>query len=145
MPYFPVVGADAAVFGLLGVVVVELIQSWRLVPLPWLELCKLAIVFVMLLIAGTLPTINNLAQLSGFVLGILTGCVVLPYISFSVDYKRGKTVLVAMALVITVLLYFVLFYIYYHVQGTELCSFCKYFACIPFTENLCKFDSFDED
>ena len=43
------VGPAGALYGLLGVQLVELLQSWRLIDRPWLELIKLLINIVLLL------------------------------------------------------------------------------------------------
>ena len=43
------VGPSGALYGLLGVQLVELLQSWRLIDHPWLELIKLLINIVVLL------------------------------------------------------------------------------------------------
>lgn len=43
------VGSDPAVFGLLAVLIVELFQSWQIVPNPWTEFAKLAFVILLAL------------------------------------------------------------------------------------------------
>lgn len=62
-------GADPAVYGFLGVHLVELFQAWQLVPRPWLQLLKWASIVVVLLMIGTLPYVDNWSHIGGFVFG----------------------------------------------------------------------------
>ncbi len=52
-----------AVFGLLAVLYVELFQFWQIVDKAWLELFKLTGFIIFLLLLGTLPYIDNFAQI----------------------------------------------------------------------------------
>ena len=56
-------GASGAVFGLLGVLYVELFQFWQIVDRAWLELIKLTVFVVFLLAVGTLPYVDNMAHI----------------------------------------------------------------------------------
>ena len=56
-------GASGAVFGLLGVLYVELFQFWQIVDRAWLELIKLTAFVVFLLALGTLPYVDNMAHI----------------------------------------------------------------------------------
>lgn len=55
-------GASGAVFGLLGVLYVELFQFWQIVDRAWLELLKLSAFVVFLLTLGTLPYVDNMSH-----------------------------------------------------------------------------------
>eukprot|EP00041_Stephanoeca_diplocostata_P023597 m.582264 g.582264 ORF g.582264 m.582264 type:complete len:236 (+) comp22336_c0_seq18:173-880(+) len=46
-------GSDPAIFGLLSVLVVELFQSWKVVPNPGKELVKLLLIILIAIIIGT--------------------------------------------------------------------------------------------
>ena len=59
VPTEPVVGGGGAVAGLIAVHIVELIQSWKIVPNPGTALHKLLAVLMLLLISGTLPQVGN--------------------------------------------------------------------------------------
>ena len=50
-------------FGLLGVLYVELFQFWQIVDRAWLELIKLTAFVVFLLALGTLPYVDNMAHI----------------------------------------------------------------------------------
>lgn len=58
VPAEPVVGGGGAVSGLIAVHIVELIQSWKIVPQPGLALLKLLAVMMLMLITGTLPQVS---------------------------------------------------------------------------------------
>ena len=69
-------GASGAVFGLLGVLYVELFQFWQIVDRAWLELVKLTAFVVFLLALGTLPYVDNMAHIGKGVgvLGVWLSC-----------------------------------------------------------------------
>ena len=63
VPYGVNAGASGAVFGLIGVLFVELFQFWQIVDRALLELAKLFGFVVFLLALGTLPFIDNMAHI----------------------------------------------------------------------------------
>ena len=63
IPYGVNAGSSGAVFGLLGVLFVELFQFWQIVDRAWLELIKLLAFVVFLLALGTLPYVDNMAHI----------------------------------------------------------------------------------
>ena len=60
-------GASAAVFGLLGVLFVELFQFWQIVDNAWFELLKLTAFVLFLLMLGTLPYVDNMAHVGRYI------------------------------------------------------------------------------
>ncbi len=72
IPYGVNAGASGAVFGLLGVLFVELFQFWQIVDRAWLELIKLLSFVVFLLALGTLPYVDNMSHVGMFTLHMLT-------------------------------------------------------------------------
>lgn len=62
-------GADPAVYGLLGVNIVELFQSWQIIEKPWLELSKVGGICVLLFFVGTFPFLDNWSHIGGFLFG----------------------------------------------------------------------------
>uniref|UniRef100_A0A1X7UGE8 Peptidase S54 rhomboid domain-containing protein n=1 Tax=Amphimedon queenslandica TaxID=400682 RepID=A0A1X7UGE8_AMPQE len=75
------VGASGSLFGLLGVQLVELLQGWKWVKNPCAQLTKLLIFDIILLVLGTLPYIDNYANIGGFLFGTVSAFVFVPYIS----------------------------------------------------------------
>ena len=76
VPYGVNAGASGAVFGLLGVLFVELGHFWQIIDHPFLELLKLTAFVVFLLALGTLPYVDNMAHI-GMGMGL---CSVVLYI-----------------------------------------------------------------
>ena len=93
VPYEVQFGASGAIFGLLAVIVVELIQSWQIVDRAWWELIKIAAVTIVMFGLGTLPYVDNVAHVGGFFNGILAALIFIPYITFGkfdcVPYRDG--------------------------------------------------------
>ena len=130
------VGSDPGVYGLLAVHVVELFQNWQIVDKPWWELTKLTFVVVVSLMIGTLPYIDNWSHIGGFVFGLVSGIVFLPYITFGqwdITRKRFMLLLAVPGLIVMLVLAFVYFY---KVQSINFCSWCNYIDCVPYTSAI---------
>ena len=137
IPYQVNGGASPAVFGLIGVLFVELFQAWQIVDRAWLELFKLTAVMIALLLIGTLPFIDNLANIGGLIFGIPAAIVFLPYITFGKVDAWRKRILLIVCVPILIVMYLVSFLLFYFVRDPDFCSFCHYFNCIPYTSSLC--------
>ena len=137
IPYQVNGGAAASVFGLLAVLFVELFQSWQLIDRAWLELVKLLVPLVILLAIGTLPFIDNLANIGGLLFGIPSAIIFLPYITFGKVDAWRKRILLIICVPILLLMFIVSFFVFYFIRDPDFCSFCHYFNCIPFTSNFC--------
>ena len=108
----------------------------KIVSTPWREFFKLGGLSGILLLVGTLPFIDNWSHIGGFVFGIVSGIVFLPYVTFGDwDLKRKRILL--MICIPTLLLMIVLaFLTFYRLQTTTFCSWCKYLNCIPYTSEI---------
>ena len=137
-PYIPHVGAGGASFGLLGVVLIELFQAWKIVKHPVLELLKILCITTLLLLSGTVPYVDNTTHIAGFLLGVLGGIIFLPYITFGRWDGAWKKVIIVIAVPCALFFVFMLFQGFYKVQYLEACSSCKYFNCVPYTDLMCK-------
>ena len=138
VPYSPTCGADGPVYGLLGVLLVELLQSWQVVDNPGTELCKLMFVIFISLLVGTLPYIDNFAHIGGFIFGILSAYLFLPYITFGKLDAGRKVCQIVMAFLLIAFVFIVCFVAFYIVQRTEWCRNCMYLNCVPYTKHMCK-------
>ena len=137
-PYQPTVGGGGAVMGLIGVLLIELVQSWRLVQRPLLELLKLSCLTMFCFISGTLPFINNFTLLGGLLVGFLQGTVLLPYITFGAWTVRFRRLLIAICTPALFVLVAILCYVYLHVQDLHACTVCQYFTCLPYVRDMCR-------
>lgn len=136
-PYEISAGASPALYGLLGCLFVELFQSWRLLPSPKYELCKLMIIALLALAVGLLPYVDNWSQIGGFLFGVLSSIVFLPYITFGKWDSRRKKLLLLIALPSMVGL-FVLFITLTATNQLTDCTWCGYLNCIDFVPNFCR-------
>ncbi|KAI7820852.1 rhomboid family-domain-containing protein [Gamsiella multidivaricata] len=125
----PSMGASGAIFGLIGCLVLDLIQNWRLVVRPCWELSKLSLMILVSFGFGLLPFLDNFAHIGGFFSGILTGLVFMPVVYFSKRDKYIKLGLRFIALPVIVLIIVLGLTNFY--KGVNNCSWCKYLSCLP--------------
>lgn len=122
----PSVGCSGALFGLVACLLLDLLQNWKVIVNPWLELIKLVVVILISFALGLLPYIDNFAHIGGFITGLFAGMVFLPTISFGKWERRKKWIMIGVASVCLVGIYFALFWVFYNGVDRE-CSWCRYF------------------
>ncbi|KAF9104478.1 hypothetical protein BGX27_010077 [Mortierella sp. AM989] len=125
----PSMGASGAIFGLIGCLVLDLIQNWRLVVKPCWELSKLSFMILFSFAFGLLPFLDNFAHIGGFCAGILSGLVFMPVVYFSKRdkyIKLGLRIIALPLIVMVIVLGLTNFY-----KGVNNCSWCKYLSCLP--------------
>ncbi|KAG0365999.1 hypothetical protein BGX24_003882, partial [Mortierella sp. AD032] len=122
----PSMGASGALFGLIGCLVLDLIQNWKLVVRPCWELSKLSLMILVSFAFGLLPFLDNFAHIGGFIAGILTGLVFMPVVYFSKRDKYIKLGLRVIALPLIVMLIVLGLTNFY--KGANNCSWC---SCLP--------------
>jgi membrane associated rhomboid family serine protease len=128
-PYVVSVGSNPAVFGLLGVVLVELLQTWKVVPGAIYKLFKILAVIMVAVLVGSLPFVDNHAQMGGLVFGMLSACIFLPYISLGKWHERGRKIILFIAAPLLFILIITALVTFYAVQDTEWCTWCGGFNC----------------
>ncbi|CAH1784653.1 unnamed protein product [Owenia fusiformis] len=136
-PHRAQVGGGAAIFGLLGVLLVELIQSWELVANRSFELFKLTNIFLLLLFISTLPPLDNISHIAGTIMGCLSGIILLPYITFNRWHVRRKRILIGVLSPLVFGMMFIVLYIFYSVQPVDICPGCDYINCVPYFIGIC--------
>ncbi|XP_052225869.1 inactive rhomboid protein 2-like isoform X1 [Dreissena polymorpha] len=136
-PFVCSVGGVGAICGMLAVVLVELLQFWSIVKKPLRELAKLSAAILFLLFFGTFQYLDVIGMISGFVIGALSGVIVLPYITFRKWQTHARVVLVIVSFVLLCAMFFLLGYMFVRVQSFENCAGCKFINCIPYTETMC--------
>ncbi|KAF9949550.1 hypothetical protein BGZ72_008689 [Mortierella alpina] len=125
----PSMGASGAIFGLIGCLVLDLVQNWSLVVRPCWELSKLSLMILFSFAFGLLPFLDNFAHIGGFFAGILTGLVFMPVVYFSKRDKYIKLGLKVVALPLIILIIVLGLTNFY--KGANNCSWCKYLSCLP--------------
>ena len=140
VPYNVTAGATPAVFGLLAVAYVELFQSWRVIERAWLELIKLIVILIFLVLIGTLPLTDNFTAIGGFLIGVPSALIFLPYVTFSKTGLWVKRILLIVCIPVVLVLFIVGFMMFYLVRSVDFCFFCHYISCIPYVSELCVVD-----
>ena len=92
-PYVVSCGANPAIFGMLALLTVELLQSWSVVPNRGWHLFKLLAMIVVGFVIGSLPFVDNLSQLGGYCFGLVSSVVFLPYVTLGKWNSRVRLLL----------------------------------------------------
>ena len=141
-------------FGLLGVLYVELFQFWQIVDRAWLELIKLTAFVVFLLALGTLPYVDNIAHIGrerggwvewltlcsivgGLLFGVPAAIIFVPYITFGKWDAFRKRILLIICIPLLFIMFLVAFLTFYLIPTPDFCSFCHYINCVPYSSRLC--------
>ncbi|KAG4091400.1 rhomboid-domain-containing protein [Neocallimastix lanati (nom. inval.)] len=131
----PSVGCSGALYGLLACLLLDLIQSWKIIIKPWLELLKLLIIIIVSLGFGLIPYIDNFAHIGGFIMGLLMGIIFLPIIIFSKTGLIIKRILMVVSVFASIFLFAWSFKHFYLTD--KVCKWCRYLSCIPIKEGWC--------
>ncbi|KAI3640823.1 hypothetical protein MIR68_001701 [Amoeboaphelidium protococcarum] len=126
----PTVGASGSIFGVLGVVLLDLILNFKIVQNRWKELSIHLAQIIISVAFGLLPYIDNFAHIGGFVTGLLSGLLLMPALTFSKMDKLIKRTVRFLSLPLLGGFLFWLFYSFLYQNGSN-CPWCKYLDCIP--------------
>jgi len=138
-PYQITCGGDPAIYGLLGVTVVELFQSWQIVERPWRELLKISAMCILLFFVGTFPFFNNWSHIGGFCFGIVCAIVFVPTIYFGRWSLARKRLLLLICMPLLVAMLIIGFVVFYVAQSSTSgwCSNCDIIDCVPYVPDIC--------
>jgi len=129
------VGASGSEFGIIGVMFVDILLTWRSRNSPGCDMFSIVISLVISLVLGLLGYIDNWAHLGGFITGLLGAIVVLPTAE-RWGITRKICAFLAFAVIVGVLFGGGLEG-YYSGRLGSTCSWCKYVNCVPFREGYC--------
>ncbi|XP_065833624.1 inactive rhomboid protein 1-like [Oscarella lobularis] len=139
------VGASGALLGLLGMKFVNLFMSWSEEKNPCCQLINLFFDTALALAIGTTPYVDNFAHVGGFVFGLLTSFLFVPFVKYRRPQNARKQrscacvfCLIFIFLPLLFCLFFMSFVIFYHTQNTDFCSWCHYINCVPYVTNFCE-------
>eukprot|EP00056_Hartaetosiga_gracilis_P009437 m.135784 g.135784 ORF g.135784 m.135784 type:complete len:891 (-) comp13126_c0_seq1:26-2698(-) len=134
--YQVTVGGSGGTIGIVGALMVELIQSWRLIDYPMSELAKLSILLIFTLLIGLLPYIDNYSHIGGFVFGAVTAIAVLPYVTLSTTrrFSRRTVGFIAFGVVVTL---FVLSFTIFFAATVPNCTNCGALNCVDIVDGFC--------
>eukprot|EP00301_Raphidiophrys_heterophryoidea_P008213 c13077_g4_i2.p1 GENE.c13077_g4_i2~~c13077_g4_i2.p1 ORF type:complete len:427 (+),score=89.60 c13077_g4_i2:739-2019(+) len=134
-------GASSSLYGLIGMVCVDLFFSWRLIHDRWKQLLRLTTLLVVVFGIGTLPYVDNFAHVGGFCIGVLSALIVLPNLHTSFWALCGQGILKVLALFAIFILLALFLSLFIENPSGEFCSWCHYLNCIPWTKNMCQSES----
>jgi len=126
----PSVGCSGALYGLLACLLLDLIQNWKLIVNPWIELIKMLLIIMISLGVGLLKFIDNFAHVGGFITGIFAGLIFMPVIIFGKWDLRRKRFLKVISVPILIGMFVWVFTSFYK-EESNTCKWCKYVTCLP--------------
>jgi len=125
------VGANGALFGFLGVLLTDLLQNWKSLQNPGRNLILLLIVIIIALAIGLLPGIDDFCHIGGFIMGILTGFIFIPNITYGKCEARWRTFVVCTFMPLVVILLTIgLVLVFAGLNAAEICPGCEELQCL---------------
>ncbi|KAF2397684.1 rhomboid-domain-containing protein [Trichodelitschia bisporula] len=73
----PSMGCSGSLFGILAIVLLDLLYTWRTRPNPIRDLCFVLLDVVISFVLGLLPGLDNFSHIGGFIVGLLLGICIL--------------------------------------------------------------------
>ena len=107
----------------------------QVVPNKWMHFAKLVGFMFVGFLLGSLPYVDNFAQLGGYLFGLVSSIVFLPYVSFGVWHARARLILVAVCIPLLFVMILVSIVMFYTVQLTD-CTWCANFNCWEWTDEM---------
>jgi len=133
VPNLVMVGASGSIFGLIGVLGIDLIQNWKCIKYPFFHAAIWVISVLISLAIGLLPGIDNFAHVGGFIQGIIGACIFLPMVGQPTPSGKKRWTLTLVCIPIDILLIIGAFLAWYlAVPADQWCSFCRLVVCLPF-------------
>lgn len=137
LPQIVTVGASSCVFGLLGVLLSDLIQNWHRLLTPFKSLFSLLSVVAFAFAVGLLPEVDNFAHAGGFVVGFLLTLVLIPIPVKGCLGATSKVLLALVGIAAIIAAFGFGFYALYFTSIGEDCSWCDVINCLP-VANWCE-------
>jgi len=136
------VGASGALYGLLGGLFGDFIQNYKIIANgKWCYFSSLVFSLVFGLLIGLLPIIDNWAHIGGFVVGVMTGTILLANtwkddngVKLLPWYSRCATLVSAILLLVWFIVFFAI--TYSNKTGYQYCTWCSYLDCVNISPSL---------
>jgi len=135
-------GASGSLFGLLGLMLVDVFVNWSQLRKPVVNLIAVIITIILSVISGMMPGVDNFAHVGGLIVGLVGGFALLP------DFVKGKkrcvrflVVIITFPLLIAIMAFFIwLFYGYVGKGNSIECEWCENINCAKaiMGEDWCK-------
>jgi len=140
VPRSPAVGANGAVMGLLGCVLLELLQYRTVMVDFWKELSKLGFIVALFFSIGLLPNVDNWCNIGGLVFGIPVAIIFMPYLSFTVEEGEDRRRSIMLYVMIPSLFILSLLAVIFFYNSTE-CYWCYWLNCLTYktSAKICQY------
>ncbi|RDI83332.1 hypothetical protein Vi05172_g6728 [Venturia inaequalis] len=83
----PSTGCSGSLFGIIAIVLLDLLYTWKSRPSPIRDLCFILLDIIISFILGLLPALDNFSHIGGFLMGLVLGICIL----HSPDSLRERT------------------------------------------------------
>ncbi|TPX46696.1 hypothetical protein SeLEV6574_g03088 [Synchytrium endobioticum] len=123
-PGTPSVGCSGALYGLIACLLLDLLQNWKLIINPWIELLKMIVTIIISLGIGLFPYVDNFAHVGGFFSGILAGLIFMPTIHFGKWDKIRKRFLMLISIPITAVVMWLMLRSFYNGSSGDCMPWC---------------------
>lgn len=124
-------GSTGALFGYVGVLLCDLISSWRSLNRPAFRLAAMIVVIIILIAIGLTPYVDNFIHIGGFVMGVLCALLLLPNFNFGKCERICHSIFAFIAFPITATLYMVCIVMVFRLNlETPFCSWCHFINCV---------------
>lgn len=134
LPETPEIGPMGAFFGILSLLLYQVISNWDLLHKPFFIFLKTSCCLPIIFVLGFfVPWINNFSNIFGFIFGSLTVPLMQPN-----NYKN-KSFYISLTLLLLLSSSLFVFFYNSHLVEPYLDSF-KYLNCLPLTEKWCSMD-----
>jgi membrane associated rhomboid family serine protease len=126
-------GAQGAVFGYIACLGVEIAQNWKRLAKPWWALFRFLGTMIVAFLFGTLPFIDNFAQLGGLIVGVPLAMLFLPTVVMGEFNVKRKLVIVIIAIILIAGYFTATSILLFTYKGTLVESkYLNMFDCISF-------------
>ncbi|CAH3150014.1 unnamed protein product [Porites lobata] len=135
-PLSPQVGASGALFGLIGLLIVKLLQLRHDVRRPCCEvLCLLSVALISFAL-GTLPYIGNFVHIGGFLFGLFASLALLPRTNYRCRNLAVNSCVKAIFTTLLLILLVGMCVAFFLVKNPRtFCSWCHYVDCVPYKKD----------
>jgi len=124
-------GASGSLFGLLGLMLVDVFSNWHQLRKPVVNLVVVIITILLSIVSGMMPGVDNFAHVGGLIVGLVGGFALIPHlVKGNKRCCRFCVVIITFPLLIAEMgILFWLFYGYV-AQGNDIeCEWCEEINC----------------
>lgn len=125
-------GSTGSHFGYIGLLLSDLISTWRGVEGRSCKLTKYIICIIITLVVGFTPYVDNFSNIGGFIVGFFCALMLLPNMNFGFSEQVCHGIVAFLAFPVFSLIFCICLVLMYRSidPASTWCSFCHNFNCI---------------